>query len=139
VLDEHTTYSITLYPTPKQYADYLHKHFSAVTSPLSKCLRECRVSARNDLAAPSPADDDDKKLNFASLLTSPVSTGDGRSTLSIRPLSNATTTRAAAAAAAVDGGADGVGGGDVIRRQSADEPKHQRTSSLDNSLVTKVR
>jgi len=92
------------------------------------------------LAAPSPADDDDKKLNFASLLTSPVSTGDGRSTLSIRPLSNATTTRAAAAAAAADGGADdGVGGGDVIRRQSADEPKHQRTSSLDNSLITKVR
>jgi len=90
------------------------------------------------LAAPSPADDDDKKLKFASLLTSPVSTGDGRSTLSIRPLSNATTTRAAAAAAA-DCGADGVGGGDVIRRQSADEPKHQRTSSLDNLLVTKVR
>ena len=89
------------------------------------------------MAAPSPADDDDKKLNFASLLTSPVSTGDGRSTLSIRPLSNATTTRAAAAAA--DGGADGGAGGDVIRRQSADEPKHQRTSSLDNSLITKVR
>jgi len=68
-------------------------------------------------------DDDDKKLHLkSSSLSSPLSLG-----ASWSAVSNATTSNTATAAAR-----------DVTRRQPAatDEAKHQRTPSVDSSLLT---
>ena len=88
----------------------------------------------NDVTA-AAGDDGDNNLELPSSVSTSRSTDDSWPAVSTRPLSYTATrtTTAAAAAAATD-----ARGSDVMHHQSADEAKHRRTSSLDNSLLTNV-
>ena len=87
------------------------------------------MSLTNDATA-AAGDDGDKELELPSYVSTSRSTDDSWPAVSTRPLSNTATRTTAAAADAR--------GSDVVHHQSADEAKHRRTSSLDNSLLTNV-